>query len=188
MNIVEAERETYEAMWQVDGYHKNSPGEQLLPLFFDMAKPELHHSFLDAGCGAGRGALALLNIGVKNISLCDLTATGLLPEVGHLPFYEVSLWDNLQIPIHDWVYCCDVLEHIPPTFAMLVVSRLLEASNRGVFLSISLMADNFGVWIGKPLHQTVQSFVQWRDQLNAIGHVVECRDLLHTGVYFVERR
>jgi hypothetical protein len=65
---------------------------------------------------------------------------------------------------------------------------LLEVARRGVFLSISLMPDQFGKWIGKPLHQSVQTFPEWRDQLAAIGRVIEARDLLHTGIYLVEPR
>jgi hypothetical protein len=65
---------------------------------------------------------------------------------------------------------------------------LLEVARRGVFLSISLMPDEFGAFVGKRLHQSVQTFVQWRDQLHAIGTVVEARDLLHCGVYLVKPR
>jgi hypothetical protein len=34
----------------------------------------------------------------------------------------------------------------------------------------------------------VLSFVQWRDQLAALGTVKECRDMLMNGVYLVEPR
>jgi hypothetical protein len=80
------------------------------------------------------------------------------------------------------------MEHIPPAFTMLVVARLLEVARSGAFFSISLVPDAFGAWVGKPLHQSVQSFTQWRDQLATLGEVLECRDLLTTGVYFVRPR
>jgi 2-polyprenyl-3-methyl-5-hydroxy-6-metoxy-1,4-benzoquinol methylase len=193
MSLVTTERQTYEHMWALSAYSENSPGETWLPLFLDMARPSVNAFVLDAGCGSGKGALALRAAGCR-VMLCDLTEAGLLPETAGLPFLKAVLWDDLR-PFFDiateghgfdYVYCCDVLEHIPTPFTMLVISRLLEAAPK-VFLSISLMPDQFGVWVGKPLHQTVQTFPQWRDQLNTLGRVVEARDLLHTGVYLVER-
>lgn len=155
---------------------------------------------LDAGCGSGKGAAALRRAGFA-VTMADLTPAGLLPDVQDLPFIEVCLWDDLAAKFglrppaaplvgrkFDWVYCCDVLEHIPTPFVMLAVSRLLEVARKGVFLSVALQGDNFGVWVGKPLHQTVMSFVQWRDALSALGNVKECRDMLMNGVYLVEPR
>jgi hypothetical protein len=86
----------------------------------------------------------------------------------------------------DYAYCCDVLEHIPTPFVMLVVSRLMAVTTRGVFLSVALQADQFGALVGEPLHLTVQSFTQWRDQLSTLGRLVEARDLMMTGVYYLE--
>lgn len=189
MTIQAQERTTYNAMWEVQAYQERSPGEIYLPLFLDMAQPTMRGSILDAGCGAGKGAIALKAAGFE-VSMCDLTPVGLTEFAKQLPFVETSLWSNLrrQVGFKDYVYCCDVLEHIPPTFTMLVISRLLEVSRKATFLSISLMPDMFGAWVGKPLHQSIQSFTQWRDQLNEIGHVKECRDLLGCGVYLVEPR
>jgi hypothetical protein len=99
----------------------------------------------------------------------------------------VILWNDFtwQVGLQDWVYCCDVMEHLPLPFTMLAVSRMLDVAENGVFLSIYLEPDVFGAMIGKPLHQSVQSFVQWRNQLAAIGRVVECRDLGNVGIYMV---
>jgi len=68
---------------------------------------------------------------------------------------------------------------------MLVVSRLLAVARRGVFLTISTQPDACGVWVGKPLHQTVESFVWWRDQLRTMGQLTDARDLLTAGAYLV---
>lgn len=190
MNLIDKERETYESIWAFDAYASHSPGEAYLSLFLDMTKDTMRVSVLDAGCGSGKGALALQAAGFDRVVLCDLTPAGLILEAQGLLFIEAPLWSDLKrrVGFVDWVYCTDVLEHIPLPFTMLVVSRLLEVARRGVFLSISLMPDSFGAWIGKPLHQSVQTFTQWRDQLDAIGQVVEARDLLHCGVYLVAPR
>jgi hypothetical protein len=130
--------------------------------------------------------------------MCDVTDAGLSEAARALPFRQICLWHDLEPVVRnfdmwgrsrvDYVYCTDVLEHIPPTFTMLVVQRLLDVSRRGVFLSIALVHDQFGPWVGTPLHQTVQSFVAWRDQLSELGEMVECRDLLNTGIYFLRSR
>jgi 2-polyprenyl-3-methyl-5-hydroxy-6-metoxy-1,4-benzoquinol methylase len=194
MSLVAQERATYETMWLVADYAKTSPGGQLVPAFLEMSGAKPRQTVLDAGCGSGKGAIALRDAGFK-VTMCDLTPGGLLPDAADLPFYEACLWDDLRTiggyrlgGKFDWVYCCDVLEHIPTPFVMLAVSRLLQVARNGVFLSIALQGDNFGVWVGKPLHQTVYGFVQWRDLLNTIGHVKECRDMLMNGVYLVEPR
>jgi 2-polyprenyl-3-methyl-5-hydroxy-6-metoxy-1,4-benzoquinol methylase len=189
MTIQQRERATYEDIWSVDEYARHSPGAAYVPLFLDMAQTTMRTSVLDAGCGTGKGALALQAAGFT-VQLCDLTDAGLLPEARALPFTEVCLWDDLKrvVGFQDWVVCCDVLEHIPTPFTMLVIARLLEVARRGVFLSISLVPDQFGVWVGKPLHQTVQSFTQWQEQVSALATVKEARDLLHTGVFLLEPR
>jgi CRISPR/Cas system-associated exonuclease Cas4 (RecB family) len=42
-----------------------------------------------------------------------------------------------------------------------------------VFLGIALVPDQFGVWMGTPLHLTVQPFTWWRDSLKELGTVVD---------------
>jgi SAM-dependent methyltransferase len=212
LSLVARERETYEAMWLVEDYAKTSPGGQLVPAFMEMsgAKPTAYASdsllenlrakgmggllrpyqqtVLDAGCGSGKGAVALQQAGFR-VEMCDLTTAGLIEDAINIPFHEACLWDPLKPQVgrtYDWVYCCDVLEHIPTPFVMLAVSRLLEVAHKGVFLSIALQGDNFGIWVGKPLHQTVMGFVQWRDVLSELGHVKECRDMLMNGIYLME--
>lgn len=192
--ITEKERTLYETAWSVSAYADHSPGEQMLPVFLDMLGPDPRPSWhaasvLDAGCGAGKGALALAAAGFS-VTCCDITRTGLLPEAASFPFHEAVLWSDLRpvVGFKDYVYCCDVLEHIPQALTMLVISRLLEVSRKGVFLSISLVPDVFGAWVGQPLHQTVQPFTWWRDLLGEMGRVRESRDLLVNGCYFVEPR
>lgn len=209
LSLQAAERETYEEMHCVSAYTEFSPGERFLPVFLDMVD---HHrlweevelfpeTILDAGCSSGKSALALDDIRGEHIFrpfMMDLTDSGLVDEArrraklatrenGGIPFAEGCLWE-LMGRTFDWVYCCDVLEHIPPEFTMLVISRLLEAATKGVFLSIALQADNFGAWVGKPLHQTVQSYQWWHDRLSELGEIVEARDLLTNGLYLVRAK
>jgi 2-polyprenyl-3-methyl-5-hydroxy-6-metoxy-1,4-benzoquinol methylase len=195
VDLIGSERQVYEQMWGWPAYAANSPGETLAPMFLEIAGRlgfAPGDSVLDAGCGSGKGGLALAQAGAR-VTLCDLTPAGLVPEAAPLAFHDVVLWQDLLAATgrsrpFEFVYCCDVLEHIPTPFVMLVIHRLLQAARQAVFLSISLVPDQFGVLAGKPLHQTVQSFTQWRDQLACLGDVVEARDLLINGVYMVKPR
>jgi 2-polyprenyl-3-methyl-5-hydroxy-6-metoxy-1,4-benzoquinol methylase len=191
-NLQAAERAKYEEMWAVPGYDQNSPGEAVLPVFLDMARPPRGSTILDAGCGSGKAGVALRAIGFE-VQLCDLTPDGLVAAARDLPFTTVCLWDDLRSQLNyamggafDFVYCTDVLEHIPEALTMLTVSRLLAVARKGVFLNISTVSDTHGVWIGQTLHQTVKPFVVWRDWLSTTGTLVEGRDLLMSAAFLVK--
>jgi 2-polyprenyl-3-methyl-5-hydroxy-6-metoxy-1,4-benzoquinol methylase len=188
--ITATERRTYDTIWALNAYRLHSPGEAFLPMFLDMV-PERGGHLLDAGCGTGKAALALRAAGFE-VTLCDLTPDGLTPEAETCRFFEACLWHPIAPQAgslfrgkYDWVYCCDVLEHIPTPYTMLVIERLLEVTRKGVFLTICHVPDNFGAWAGAPLHKTVEPFVWWRDNLAEMGTVVEARDLLTTGAFLV---
>jgi hypothetical protein len=187
MSLTSIERELYEEIWENEGYGRFSPGEEYLSVFKSLAIPE--STVLDAGTGSGKGALALQNVGFI-VTACDITNAGLILEARTIPFVTVSLWEDLYSVVgsHSYVYCCDVLEHVPTQLTGLVLQRLLDVAELGVFLSISLVPDNFGITVGKPLHQTVQSFVWWRDLLRELGEVTDARDLGAVGLYFVRKR
>jgi SAM-dependent methyltransferase len=184
MTVLAHETAKYDAIWGIDGYGKFSPGETYVPLFLDMARPERGARILDAGCGAGKGAIALAREGFE-LYLYDLTDAALLPEASALPFRRGPLWERSLGCIVDYVYCCDVLEHIPTAFTMLAVRSMLNVAKHSLFCSIALVPDNYGAWVDEPLHQTVQPFTWWRDALNEVGTVKECRDLLDVGLYLV---
>ena len=192
-SILQAERELYEGVWtSVEDYGKHAPGEQYLPLFLQMATPSYAQeiSVIDAGSGSGKGALALKAAGY-DVQMVDVTDAGLVPEAREIPFTQACLWHPLRITA-DYVYCCDVLEHIPPQFTMLSVQNLLDACDiqmeGALFLTVSLVPDNFGMWAGKPLHRSVFPFTWWRDALKEVGEVIEARDLVSNAVFFVRPR
>jgi len=195
-DIVTAERDCYEEMWGVAQYADVSPGEQFAKVFDalvrDRGDDPRNLTVLDAGCGSGNGALALKALGYQ-VTMCDLTPAGLVPEARALPFFETTLWASLKQRhvfggAYDYVFCCDVLEHLPTVFVGLAISEMLKVARKGLFLSVALGPDNLGVWVGRPLHLTVQPFPVWRDQLNEFGCVVEARDLIKEGIYLVEKR
>jgi ubiquinone/menaquinone biosynthesis C-methylase UbiE len=195
VSILADERATYDEAWaSIQTYGNNSPGEQFLPLFLQMVG-DTRGTLLDAGTGSGKGAVALQRAGFT-VCLCDVTDAGLIPDARALTFKSACLSRGFGGYEHcgfarttfDYVYCCDVLEHMPPQFTMLAVEQMLRITKRLLFLSVSLSVDVNGAWIGKRLHQTVEPFTWWRDSLSELGRVVEARDLLDCGVFLVERK
>jgi 2-polyprenyl-3-methyl-5-hydroxy-6-metoxy-1,4-benzoquinol methylase len=190
MSILQTETNTYAELWSgVESYGTTSPGEEMLPVFLDCIGTQRHGHVLDAGTGSGKGALALQAKGFR-VTCVDVTDAGLIPEAKALPFYTGCLWHDLKrfapTGSFDWVYCTDVLEHIQPQFTMLACEQMLRVSRRGLFLSVSLVPDNFGVWVGKPLHQTVESYQWWKESLGELGRVTDARDLHHAAAFYVE--
>jgi SAM-dependent methyltransferase len=182
------ERDLYAGIWDdLPQYADVAPGERYVSVLRDHCPPPA--TVLDAGTGSGKGALALARAGYA-VVLCDLTAAGLVEEARALPFAEACLWRPLAAqglaPV-DAVYCTDVLEHLPPQLVLLAVDRMLSLARRGVLISVALHADGFGVWVGRPLHLTVESFLWWRDSLREVGQVTDARDLIASGLYWVTR-
>ena len=191
--IVETrERDLYEGVWSsmTDSYGDMSPGVRYLPIFLQVTGDTRGH-VLDAGSGSGKAAVELDQAGFR-VTMADFTDTGLVDEARRFPFHAACLWHSLKgiAPLghFDWVFCCDVMEHLPTQFTMLAVEQMLKVSRSGLFLGICLHAEQFGYYAGASLHKTVESFTWWRDALKELGHVTDARDLLSTGVYVVEPR
>lgn len=177
--VTARESEVYAEALSLPEYDAFAPGEHYAPIFASLAPPPA--SVLDAGAGSGKGMAALRALGYT-VTGCDLPASE-VPGV----LSGVCLWRPLP-GRYDYVYCTDVLEHIPPEFTMLCVARMLAVASRGVFLSIALVPDNFGAWLGHPLHLTVRRYDEWLADLRELAPVTEARDLGTTGLYFLESR
>lgn len=202
MLIRENETDAYSELWaSVPAYSKNSPGEQHAAVFHRLVN-DAGATVLDAGCGGGRGMVALDKLGYQ-VAGCDLTNAGLVQDAKGFPFVQTALWTDLRPVTYlfhatkpdvfapdgvDYTFCCDVLEHVPPQFTMLAVEQMLRVTKKLLYASIYLTPDGHGAWVGRPLHLTVQPFVWWRDSLREIAEVVEARDCHEFGIYAVRAR
>ncbi len=181
MNIREAERAKYDGAWQIPDYSKFSPGEKYADLFGEIAAPKAGETCIDLGCGAGAGGKALAQKWGLEVTYVDHVKVGDPP--GRL--IVQPLWKPIPA-FAAYGYCCDVMEHIPPEFTMLAVRNALASCKAGVFFSISFSHDSFGVYLRQPLHLTVEPFAWWKDRLGEVGTVIEARDLLGEGVFYVK--
>jgi hypothetical protein len=181
------EQEKYSAAWQIPAYGDVSPGEHRASLFGSIVAPLAGETLIDLGCGKGAGGLTLHNRYGLNVTYLDIVKVSGVPK----PFIQQSLWKVIaesqeeRDPLWKYGYCCDVMEHIPPEFSMLVIKNMLDACS-SVFFSIDFCLDMFGPKnLGEPLHLTIRSFAWWRDHFREVGNLWEARDLLGQGVFYV---
>lgn len=166
MHSPESEKQKYEKIWAVPGYRVNSPGEGLVDRFSAVAS---RGSLIDLGCGTGRAGVKLWHLGF-DVTLFDLTKTALDKTTiqSGLPFIEGSLWGSwLFAAPFDWIYCTDVLEHIPPERIDETLDNMAKLTRRGGFLQIAMFEDGFGSYIGDRLHLTIQSADWWMEKISS---------------------
>lgn len=187
------ERAKYAEIWGLEEYRAaHSPGLESVDQFMSVVKPRKGESIMDFGCGAGVAMLEFEKHGLEAWGI-DITDAALVPEVrvrlsGR--FIEAPLWNWAVLPQQprwDYGFCCDVLEHVPPEYTMLVVDRIMSACRGVSWLRIALRPDEFGKLIGQPLHLTVRPFDWWLIRLATIGKVMDARDLCGVGLYVVTR-
>lgn len=186
--ISKAEALKYSEVWAVKDYGKFSPGAELVDYFLDIAdedSPSLR-SVVDIGCGAGAASRKLKDLGFQVIGF-DLTDKAWAHD--DIPLRTGCIWHGLDVPgLHDYGYCCDVMEHIPTEYTALAIKNMLSKC-ANVFLNISFLPDHFGPAIlGRPLHLTVRPFEWWRDMLSEVSVVREARDLIGQGVFYVSKQ
>lgn len=181
------ERDKYAEIWSREEYREaHSPGVENVDRFMSVMKPRDGSTIIDVGCGSGHAGLALASRGLQSYYM-DITDAGLDPAVPRHDFYQQAAWSPWPGKNFDYGFCCDVLEHIPPEYALLVCDRIV--SRCGVaWLQICNEPDNFGpALIGKPLHLTVKPYAWWLSRLAALGKVVDARDLCGISLFVVTR-
>lgn len=163
-----SEQETYERIWNEPDYRTHSPGEESALTFVEQVQPD--GPIIDFGCGTGRGGLAIHKITGQPVTLVDFADNCRDPGAYDLPFVLADLTKPIpaQAP---YGYCTDVLEHIPPADVDAVIGNVM-ASAPCVFFQISTVPDNFGSFIGKPLHLSIQSPSWWIERFKALGYAV----------------
>jgi len=184
MSIVQLEKDKYENAWNLESYRNFSPGLYFSDLFIKIAKPQEGDSLVDYGCGSGKALKKFRDMGLDVMGV-DLADNALDDDAKDIKFVQSNLWTPLQGWPKDFGYCTDVMEHLPPEYTMLAVHNMTRKVDK-MFFSISLVDDEFGKVLGSPLHLTVRPFQWWRDRLMDFGKLIEARDLIHNGIFYLE--
>jgi hypothetical protein len=178
------ERDKYRRMWQFDGYRAYSPGEEIVYKFVEIMNPD--GLIVDFGCGTGRAALALQQMG-HEVYCIDFADNCRDDEALSLPFLE---WDLCHpCPVRaPYGLCTDVLEHIPTENIKTVVANIMASAEK-VFFQISTVNDQFGQVLGTPLHLTVRQHRWWFDLFEELGHrVIYDMDRGNASLFAVSRK
>jgi 2-polyprenyl-3-methyl-5-hydroxy-6-metoxy-1,4-benzoquinol methylase len=163
MTVELKEREKYEKMWSVPAYRNWSPGLDAVEFFLKHTPMIEGDSIIDLGCGTGRAAVALAKSPLRpRVVLLDFCPIALEQDAYAMPFFNACLWRlPSNIGRYDWIFCVDVLEHIPPDHVNEVLDNMAKITKHGGFLQICTVPDGCGSMIGEKLHLTVESAEWW---------------------------
>ena len=158
------EAEKYGKLWATPEYRAVSPGEEIVPIFMNVAKPKVGSEIIDFGCGTGRASMAFAKHGL-NVKMVDFVANCLddivRDKLGNR-FVKLDLEKPLPIAA-EYGYCVDTMEHIPPDKVDTVLNNILLAAKH-VFFAIPNGPDILGRMIGEQLHLTQHDFQWWKQK------------------------
>lgn len=181
MTLESKEREKYEKMWQIPDYRITSPGHMCSSVFFDFFGERLKNgdSITDFGCGTGLVALSFLERGLK-VHLVDIARNCLQDQIealtllipDQIQFTQTCLWNMPETtPATDWIYCMDVLEHLPEETVEPCLKAMAARTKKGGIFQIFLQDDLFGDVIAEKLHLTIKPQEWWINQIKCHWHI-----------------
>lgn len=168
------ERLKYEKMWNEDKYRKFSPGEKSVYDFITH-KPK-GRTLVDIGCGTGRASKKLS----EHFEVCMFDIAKNAPEVD-LPFVCGCIWKD-EIPEADWGYCCDVMEHIPPSKINKTLENIAKSTSQ-IYFRIYFQDDKCGKEVGETLHLTVKPFEWWDKKIKQYFNVKDSKGDTLLGIW-----
>ena len=187
VDLATEEKEKYKKAWEYKSYRNYSPGEEFSDFFLDFIDYNGGETIYDFGAGTGRATAKFKALGFNAIPI-DIAdnCLDLVPQmILKNDLVIANLWDELPIGIADFGYCCDVMEHIPPDKTKDVLMNIFKHSKK-CFFSICLREDHFGQAIKEHLHLTVRPYKYWKELLRMYGEIIEARDLINNGIFFIE--
>jgi len=189
------EKEKYEKIWNRDIYRLNSPGSNSLPSFLTEIAERISpgDSIIDFGCGTGVCSLSLLEKGL-NVSLVDIAAncldekiaalTHIIPD--RISFVEAALWDLPEsLRKSDWIYCIDVLEHLPTQKVIESLEEMSGKTKKGGALQVFLADEGMGFMIGETLHLTIRPLDWWIKQISSFWSIEKIEELIAETRYCI---
>jgi len=143
------EKAKYDLIWRdCPNIRESSAGEAFAPFFLEGFGSEMRagQTLIDFGCGTARVAKSFLNKGL-NVTLVDISPYALDEEIRNMlilfanqvHFVQACLWQlPKELKSAYWIYCCEVLEHIPEDYLDAVLSQMSERMRFGGYISIHL--------------------------------------------------
>lgn len=165
--LAQEERRKYEKVWRTaKDYGSWSPGMDSVTEaheFFQYAKGTVRRpdALIDFGCGDCQALNKFWNLGYQPCYGVDIAAV--TPQV-----IQAVLW-NLppDLPMADFGFCADVMEHIPTEKVRDVLLNIRDKAEV-VYFRISTVPDLMGATIGEKLHLTVAPAAWWHGCISAV--------------------
>jgi cyclopropane fatty-acyl-phospholipid synthase-like methyltransferase len=135
-------------------------------MFLELAQWEKGDELIDCGAGTGRASKLLADAGL-DVTMLDITKAATDPGID-LPFIEACLWDMAEVwpGRFDWVYCCDVAEHLPTDKVDAALDNLAAMTGYGAFMQIAMFPEIHGArYVGEALHLTIKPADWWKHKL-----------------------
>lgn len=100
---------------------------------------------------------------IDHVPIEEVLDQFVLDEIGSdFQFSEHCIWDlPTSVGPADWIYCCDVMEHIPENVVEPTLWEMSKRTIKGGLIQVALGPDGFGARIGEELHVTIQSESWW---------------------------
>lgn len=167
------EADKYDKVWAEPAYSAFSPGYDAVPVAMKaLGIPKRTSSvsarfvsIADFGCGRG---VAAERMGLEyrtfpiGVDISQVATRG-----APIPVILAPLWATPGFTVNCG-FCCDVMEHIPPSMVHDVLKNIAMRVEGSVYFQIALFEDHFGpALLGQPLHLTVMPARWWMEQLVA---------------------
>lgn len=189
------EKMKYEKMWNQDLYRQRSPGLLLTTFFLYHIQNRIKvgDSILDFGCGTGAASLLFFEKGF-DVTLIDIANNCLNPQARNLAenktskfeFIEASLWDLPQnVNSCDWIYCIDVLEHLPESKVIPALQAMAKKTKKGGALQVFLEDETLGESIGEKLHLTIYPLNWWVEKISSFWEIEHIQEIIPNVRYCI---
>lgn len=152
--LADHEREKYRRIWRCPEYWVRSPGEESADEAIEYFG--VVGTLIDFGCGEGKALAKFRSAGFDSVGVDHVH---LQPNV-----IGACLWalpDSL--PVADFGFCADVMEHIPPERVDDVLRSIADKVRHSAYFRISTILDGMGNLIGERLHLTVRPGIWWHE-------------------------
>lgn len=157
-DVAVAEAEKYTTVWAHGEYRTVSPGMLEVNEAFKQMGCQPGESLNDYGSGPAR-ATKWFEMQGLNVLGIDIAPNACETDVRVI---HTPLWDMVDVPVSDYGFCCDVMEHIPPEKVRIVLAGIKARTRKEAWFRIATRPDVMGPkLIGSPLHLTILTGAEW---------------------------
>lgn len=159
------EQEKYEKVHAASkAYKQANQGRKCIEEFSQLARPV--GLVLDCGAGNGLATGWLKNRGYPAVAIDIARNAGCHAlEATQDESIVHCLWNEFPIKC-DWIFCTDVMEHLPPEHVEGALHEMAQAGRRGAYFQICTVPDVTGPkLLGEHLHLTVEDEEWWERAL-----------------------